>query len=422
MLDHIHVQGFQSLRAVDIDLGRFTVILGESGTGKSAFIRSVLKMVRNDAVSGTSGGETWSHLPPSTANAEVELSVDAHKVRWVKGRDNKYVVDGAPLLKVGKGCPDEVQDVLKMRELSFDGADKYHLNFSQQFDMPFLLDDSGSKVAKILGEITNVNILYAANRQANSMKATATRTLTVRSDDLAAQTELLKEFTTLPAKRQLLAEVLALQEALLVKVDRYKQLFSYSTRIARLSELTADSALRLNALQELPQAAARVSTLFETLTTYRALVELGLALGVCRTTAQRLGGLAKRLNPLRTVALDELDASLARYADMRMALVGLGSSESAVRELGVALAEVRPVTKVNTAALDENLSRYRELEVRLQKLETVQRLTAAAGSSYATAAFELKHAEAAYDEFVLENPTCPFCGAPLDATHTEAHA
>ena len=156
MLNHVSIKNFQSLRNVELELGKFTVILGESGCGKSAFIRAALKLSRNDAVAGISSGEGWSHLPPKVANAEVTLDVDGHTVKWIKGKSNSYVIDGQPLHKVGRSCPDEVQDILKMRELTFDGTDRYHLNFAQQFDMPFLLDDSGSKVAKILGEITNV--------------------------------------------------------------------------------------------------------------------------------------------------------------------------------------------------------------------------------------------------------------------------
>lgn len=37
----IRVQGFQSLYDVSLDLGGFTVIVGPSSSGKSAFIRSV---------------------------------------------------------------------------------------------------------------------------------------------------------------------------------------------------------------------------------------------------------------------------------------------------------------------------------------------------------------------------------------------
>jgi DNA repair exonuclease SbcCD ATPase subunit len=415
------VKGFQSLRDVDISLGKFTVILGESGTGKSAFIRSVLKFVRNDAVSGTSGGEPWSHLPPSVPNAEVDLSVDNHKLRWVKGRDNKYVIDGSPLSKVGKGCPDEVQDVLRMRELSFDGADKYHLNFAQQFDMPFLLDDSGSKVAKILGEITNVNILYAANREANARKTQASRTLTVRKEDLDKQTELLKEFVELPSKKRALAQMRELEAQMLEKVELYKQLFSYSTRILRLMELTADSQSRLTALAGMPAAAERVEALFEDVARYKSLTTIGMVLGDCRTTATQLGERAKKLNPLRKVDMTELDADLKRYAEMDGALVTLAYIESNVEELKEELDAAQGLADVDIASLSADVERYREMQTMLAKVARAADATSARGAAFAAAADTLRLAEEAYAQFVAENPLCPFCSAPLDAAHEEAH-
>jgi len=422
MLDHIRVSGFQSLRDVDIDLGRFTVIVGESGCGKSAFIRSLLKMSRNDAVSGTSGGADWSHLPPAASNAVVTLDIDGHTVQWIKGKDNCYVVDGEKLSKGGKGCPDEVQDSLKMRELGFGGTDKYHLNFAQQFDMPFLLDDSGSKVAKILGEITNVNILYAANRQANTLKGNATRTLTVRKGDLESQVELLQEFSELPSKKRVLAALQELQILLLSKADLYKELFSFNSRLCRLQDQHTSITQRLEALKELPAASERVSVVQEDLYTLRQLTVLGVSLGQCRVDGQRLGDKAKLLNPVRKVGVGELNKALSLYEEMQGALVGLSYREGLVAELAEDLEEFKFVASVDTDELALDLGNYDAMQRMLVKLDGWMGSVNTAHFNFDEAKKELKLAEKDYVKFVSEHPECPFCGAPLGANHEEVHA
>ena len=47
MIERVHIQGFQSLADVDLELGGFTVIQGKSNSGKSAFIRALRAVVTN---------------------------------------------------------------------------------------------------------------------------------------------------------------------------------------------------------------------------------------------------------------------------------------------------------------------------------------------------------------------------------------
>ena len=47
MLERIEVKDYQSLADVDIPFGRFTVIVGPSGNGKSALIRALKALCFN---------------------------------------------------------------------------------------------------------------------------------------------------------------------------------------------------------------------------------------------------------------------------------------------------------------------------------------------------------------------------------------
>lgn len=410
MLNRIEVKGFQSLRDVDILLGRFTVILGESGTGKSALIRSMLKLARNDAVSGTSSGEDWSHLPPTTKNAEVVLHVDGHVVQWLKGKDNKYIIDGDSLVKVGKGCPDEVQDILLMREILFDGSDRYHLNFAQQFDMPFLLDDSGSKVAKILGEITNVNVLYAANREANKQKSSAVRTLSVREDDLETQKELLKQFVGLPTARKTLVELLQFRGSVDAAVVQYKERVAHSTQLSRLAQQTEDSRTRAEALSHMPTASKAVEGVFERLAARILMDSYGVALGACTATQTRLKAEARRFDPVRRVDLSVLDSSLAKYESMVVVENALAAQSSRTYRLQQSLAEEAKISGLNISVLKANVKRYKELAAALDVADSRSDAVGASSVNMAKAEEDVEVAKLAYDMFVEENPYCPLCG------------
>ena len=47
MLERLEVKDYQSLADIDIPLGRFTVIVGPSGNGKSALIRALRALWEN---------------------------------------------------------------------------------------------------------------------------------------------------------------------------------------------------------------------------------------------------------------------------------------------------------------------------------------------------------------------------------------
>lgn len=409
MISQIHVKDFQSLRDVSIELGKFTVIVGESGTGKSAFIRAVLKMSRNDAVSGTSSGEDWSHLPPAAKNAEVSMLVDDHLVQWVKGKDNKYLIDGETLNKVGKGCPDEVQDILRMREITFDGIDRYHLNFAQQFDLPFLLSDTGSRVAKILGEITNVNVLYAANREANKLKGSASRTLIVREGDLANQRLLLSDYASLPKDKKRLVAVLKLRDRIASNVVIFKELFAYLERLRRLSDQVVKSEQCLSVLEHMPLASKAVEEIFVALRERSAMRSLGGVLEACRDAQRTLKTATKRLASIQAIDTEILVDEIILYKEMLAAVQLVLKQGKSLRRLKKTLRGMEAVGTVDTTSLTISFDRYRNLLFVLDTLDKQYEEMETAQVTLSKAEEDLEEAYILYDEFIKESPICPLC-------------
>ncbi len=204
MLTRLAVTDFQSLADVDLELGPLTVLVGPSNSGKSAVRRALEAVVTNAAPAG--------RLRTGAKTMRVEVSTDAGEtVIWEKGSGtNAYTVDagGGPAVRQDKPGPTitpEADAVLRI------GA---NTSFADQFDRPFLLAETPSQAARILGDLTNANVLFDAAKVA---RTTSRRQATIGEDrqrQADALTAKLGEFADLPGEnRALETAAAALAEA-----------------------------------------------------------------------------------------------------------------------------------------------------------------------------------------------------------------
>lgn len=192
MFKSIRVQNFQSLRDVSVDLAPFTVIVGATDSGKSAFFRALSTLISNrrGAEFITYGEKTC------TITAELEQG----KLILQRGKttkDNSYeiVTDAGSELfsKLSGTVPEEVSKFLRIPA-------KDPINLASQFDKPYLLDTkeySSAEAARILGALTNVNILFEGARESNRRKGEAATKLRTRVADAEEVTERLKGYSGL---------------------------------------------------------------------------------------------------------------------------------------------------------------------------------------------------------------------------------
>lgn len=171
MITDITVEDYQAIKLARIHTGRLTVVTGPTGSGKSGLIRA-MKLVAFNA-----RGTSYVRHGAKTCGAGLGFQGDGYTVaihRGSRGAD-KYVVAelvaGSPALqeytKLEGKVPEEVQRLLGLKEI----------NFAGQHDMPYLLTDSGSQVARVLGELTNVTLVLDAAREANRRKLETQRDL-----------------------------------------------------------------------------------------------------------------------------------------------------------------------------------------------------------------------------------------------------
>jgi len=97
--------------------------------------------------------------------------------------------------KLAGGVPEAVTAALRIRPVPTGGMS---INFAGQFDRPYLVDDSGAAAARILGELTEVDRIFEAVREANRRRTAYAATLRTRETDLAALTERAAAFAGLP--------------------------------------------------------------------------------------------------------------------------------------------------------------------------------------------------------------------------------
>ncbi len=183
------VRNYQSLHEVDISLEPFTVIVGATSSGKSAFTRALRTFIAN-----TRGTSFISHGEQSTV---LQGTTDTgHVITLTRGRSSAhdaYVVNlysGSTqerYTKLGGTTPPEVSEVI--------GIDpKDPLTFAQQFDHPYLLADSPGEVARTFGALTNVGVIMNASREAKRLKSTSAQTLKTRTEDAAELQESIPKF------------------------------------------------------------------------------------------------------------------------------------------------------------------------------------------------------------------------------------
>ena len=158
MIQKIKLKNFQSLKDVTFNLGRVTVLRGKSDVGKSAVIRGLNAFFNN------SFNSEYAH------NGELPFGVAIQKDnkvalgrRTAKGVEYKF--DSTVYSKTAKKIPQDISNFLGIYPYAIDVDMSVFFQIQKQFDQPFLLTDSSITAAKIIGRISNLNIVLMAMRE-----------------------------------------------------------------------------------------------------------------------------------------------------------------------------------------------------------------------------------------------------------------
>lgn len=234
MITRLDIHNFQSLKDVHLELGLFTVIVGESNSGKSAVGRALKALASNIRGSAC--------ITMGCKSASVSASSDEFKVTLEKSetsscyRLSQSGQQDKEYTKLAGETPEEITKILGLEPLK----DGLSISFAGQHDSPFLLTSPGASVARVLGDLTNVITVFEAVREANRRRSTANSELRLRKKDQKEISEKLVQFEALKVR----AEALKSAET---SIKRAQQLENSITGL----EVALETLTRLTGLPEI---------------------------------------------------------------------------------------------------------------------------------------------------------------------------
>lgn len=192
MFQSLVLKNFQNHKLKKIEFSpTVTTIVGASDEGKTSILRGLCLLCLNRP----SG---YSYVKDGSKRATVSLEVDNRKIRRARGKGvNGYYLDGKRFAAFRNGVPSDIEDVLKIGDVNFQG----------QIAFPYLFTESPGRVAKHLNLIINLQIIdqTVANcaselRSArSSLQATTERLIEARKNkkDLSFVPNLIEEYNQL---------------------------------------------------------------------------------------------------------------------------------------------------------------------------------------------------------------------------------
>lgn len=367
MISHLTIRDFQSLHDVSLPLKPFTVIVGPSSSGKSATTRALKTLTSN--ARGSAFISNWAKttvIEATLADSEGERG----SVRLTRGtttESNSYEIlppedypnyPSTRFTKLGGSVPEEITEFLRLPPNSA-------LHFASQFDKPYLLDDSAADVARTFANLTNVEVVFAAAREANRTRLATNSTLKTRRQDLERVQARFPEFRALKGHMQ------AINDA--------------ETLLTDARDLQARSLTLALLIQDFSSAT---------------------------TTIERTATVLAR--PLPSDLLDVAQGTYEQITRLRDITARLSASQAV-------LARTEPILTRPVPTLDAVEAAYASVsawKAALVRLRQAKEKVASSAGSVALSATSVAEAESAYLQGLHEIGTCPTC--QQDMTHLES--
>lgn len=205
MIQRLYIENFQSIEKLDLDFGKYTVLVGKSNSGKSAILRALHALVRNSFIP--------AYLRKGTKTTKITTTYDNGEVVTKRGSEATYELTQGTnhevYTKSGRAIPADVLDFLAMPLLA-----EEDLNFTNQFELPFLVAGKSSRASAVVGTITNAVTTQELAQEANRLRLATLSKIKVREGDLEALRSDAGAFDDLPALEQALDYVRTLESEL----------------------------------------------------------------------------------------------------------------------------------------------------------------------------------------------------------------
>lgn len=186
----IEVKGFQAIENVELEIDRFTAIVGGSNIGKSSVVRAIKCALTNS--SGTSFVRHNEYCARKVRNhktckcqASVHIVMEGFDLLWEKGDAiNKYLFNKQEYDKPGTGIPEFLVTTgfspVKIGDTS--GS----IQIADQFFPIFMLNQSGPAIAEAISDVSRLDRINRASKSAEKDRKEAVSTRKLREDDSLA--------------------------------------------------------------------------------------------------------------------------------------------------------------------------------------------------------------------------------------------
>lgn len=169
MYKSLHIKNFQSHEDSLIEFDpQVTAIVGLNNFGKSAILKALQKLVRNDpegvSFINENANETFLTLETDLGNIKREIYRSKPSGKYVIINKENPAQDLEFVNFSKTGIPQEVLNILDVSSIQQFGTDEFDLNFHVQKDNDFLIRGKGlsSTRSKVLSKITGVDIVQKA--------------------------------------------------------------------------------------------------------------------------------------------------------------------------------------------------------------------------------------------------------------------
>lgn len=193
----------------------FNIVIGSSNSGKSTLIRSLLFQF--------TGLWSKSYVRFGSKDSEVITEFDnGVTVERVRGSVNKASKIDALGVRTdfsgfGDTLPIDISSAFGVTPFRIDKDKAIDLNVSMQHDPLFLLKETGSYCAKILGRLSGLHLIDIAIRNLNNDSRTATQRIGDEQNRIDSATKELEKYSGIEEKQEKV-------RVLRAEVDRQQQL------------------------------------------------------------------------------------------------------------------------------------------------------------------------------------------------------
>ncbi|RDV83246.1 AAA family ATPase [Ammonifex thiophilus] len=246
----IILENFQSHRYTEIELSpTVTVLVGESDRGKSAVVRALRWLFYNRPQ-----GEGLVRAGSHHCRVAVELEDGTVIEREREGRSNRYCIKrpGGETLRLespGRSVPNEVEELTGIKPYSI-GNQSLELNLAHQLDPPFLLRESPSVRAQVIGQIAGAELFQRAAKMAlREQSQWQGRIKTLEESVAALRKEISPLQEELPRLEERLKRVRELVNGVLKAEEKRGELLCLKEKRERLRQ---EAAFLAEALARLP--------------------------------------------------------------------------------------------------------------------------------------------------------------------------